>query len=206
MKRIATLLLAVTFSFTAFAQEEKSNDEKNSTAEKSGGFKVEHLFTGGNLNIGFFNGVTVLGATPQLGYSVANWLDAGIVFGFTYTSQSISSTDKIRQTTPGPGAFVRLFPIDFLFASIQYEHNFIRQKKFNFGGSQVYKVNAGSLLAGIGYTSGRGSRNAPYYYFSISVDLLNNQYSPYRTVSNEVYPVVNAGFNIPLFQGTGRRR
>ena len=164
------------------------------------------LFTGGNLNIGFFNGVTVLGATPQLGYSVAEWLDAGISLGYTYTSQSISTDYKVRQTIIGPGAFARIFPIQFLFASVQYEHNFIRVKQIITGNPDlINKVNVGSLLLGLGYTSGKDGRNVPYYYFSVAFDVMNNINSPYRTISNEIYPVVNAGFNIPLFQGSRRR-
>jgi len=191
-------------SLLATAQEEKDggkDDEK-----KEGGFKKEMLFTGGNLNIGYFNGVTVLGATPQLGYSVAQWLDAGIVFGYTYTSQGLITGEKYRNSIIGPGAFVRLFPVDFLFASIQYEHNFIRQK-YIFPGyaDEIRKVDANSLLVGLGYTSGKQGRNESYYFFSVSVDLIKDINSPYRTYANEIYPVVNAGFNIPLFQGSRRR-
>ena len=147
-----------------------------------------------------------MGATPQLGYNVANWLDAGIVLGYTYTSQGLITGEKIRQSIFGPGAFVRLFPADFLFASIQYEHNFIRQKYISPGfADQINKYGVNSLLLGLGYTSGKEGRNTPYYYFSVAVDVLNDRNSPYRTYANEIYPVVNAGFNIPLFQGSRRR-
>ena len=193
------MLIISLCSVVAFAQDAKEEEEAT-----PGGFKKEMLFTGGNVNIGYFNGVTVLGATPQLGYSVTSWLDAGVVFGFTYTSQSIDYGSKYRQTILGPGAFVRLFPIDFLFASVQYEHNFIRQKYIYPGGSEVDKLNVSSMLVGLGYTSGRAGRNSPYYYLSVSVDVFNNINSPYRTFANEIYPVVNAGFNIPLFQGSRR--
>jgi len=200
MKRSLLFLVISLCSMVVFAQDAKKDDET-----KQGGFKKEMLFTGGNVNIGYFNGVTVLGATPQLGYSVANWLDAGIVLGYTYTSQSIDLGTKFRQSILGPGAFVRLFPIDFLFASVQYEHNFMRQKYIYPGGSNVTKLDVNSLLVGLGYTSGRDGRNSSYYYVSVSFDVLSNINSPYRTFANEVYPVVNAGFNIPLFQGGGRR-
>lgn len=207
-KQFLLLMLATIFSAGVIAQEKEvifsSKDNEDDT--ETGGFKKEMLFTGGNVNIGFFNGVTVLGATPQLGYSLTNWLDAGISFGYTYTSQSVSQFYKVRQTILGPGAFARIFPIQFLFASVQYEHNFIRVKGIQDGfPDEVNKVNAGSLLLGLGYTSGKEGRNTPYYYFSVSFDVLNNINSPYRTVANDIYPVVNAGFNIPLFQGSRRR-
>ena len=198
MKKILATFILVTVFTWLHAQEEESDQPR--------GFRKEMMFTGGNLNIGYFNGVTVLGATPQLGYSVANWLDAGIVLGYTYMSQSINSAEKIRQSIIGPGAFVRLFPADFIFATAQFEHNFIRQKYIYYGGSTVQKTSVSSLLVGLGYTSGKQGRNTPYYYFSVSVDVLKNPASPYRTYANEIFPVVNAGFNIPLFQGSGKRR
>ena len=202
MKRYLLIVLATLCSISSIAQEEEKKDEEEA---KQGGFRKDMLFTGGNVNIGFFNGVTVLGATPQLGYSVTEWLDAGISLGYTYTSQSVATDYKVRQSIIGPGAFARIFPIQFLFASIQYEHNFIRVKQIISGNDFVNKVNAGSLLLGLGYTSGREGRNDPYYYFSVAFDVMNNVNSPYRTIANEVYPVVNAGFNIPLFQGSRRR-
>jgi len=202
MKKFLLIAVTTICSLSVMAQEEEKKEDEE---VKQGGFRKDMLFTGGNLNIGFFNGVTVLGATPQLGYSVAEWLDAGISLGYTYTSQSIASDYKVRQTIIGPGAFARIFPIQFLFASVQYEHNFIRVKEIISGNDFVRKVNAGSLLLGLGYTSGKDGRNVPYYYFSVAFDVLKNINSPYRTISNEIYPVVNAGFNIPLFQKSRRR-
>lgn len=208
MKRIVLMLLLSAPCINIFAQEKEvifSSSDRVEDSEKKG-FRKDMLFTGGTLNIGYFNGVTVLGATPQLGYSVAKWLDAGIVFGYTYTSQSISVGEKYRQTIIGPGAFVRLFPVDFIFASVQYEHNFLRQKYISsFQPDQINKVDVNSLLVGLGYTSGKEGRNTPYYYLSVSVDVINDLNSPYRTYANEIYPVINAGFNIPLFQGSRGR-
>ena len=46
-----------------------------------------------------------------------------------------------------------------------------------------------------------GEKNIAVKYFSVSIDALNDPASPYRDRYNAIYPVVNAGFNIPLFQG-----
>ncbi|MFT3681541.1 MAG: hypothetical protein QM791_14820 [Ferruginibacter sp.] len=199
MKRSLITLAIIFSSMFAVAQDAKDESET-----PRGGFKKDMLFTGGNINIGYFNGVTVLGATPQLGYSITNWLDAGIVLGYTYTSQSIDVGTKYRQNIFGPGAFARVFPIDFLFVSAQFEQNFIKQKYIYPGGSERNSYNVSSLLLGLGYTSGKEGRNSPYYYVSVSVDVMGDARSPYRTFANEIYPVVNAGFNIPLFQGSRR--
>ncbi len=208
MKRLALLTVALFTTSFLFAQREKEDDDSYK------GFKPEYMFTGGSINVGFSNWGTNLGATPQLGYSIANWLDAGVVLGFTYASQRYNSGEKIRQTIVGPGAFLRLFPfggmtesgIQGLFFSGQLEHNFIRVKDIYIGGTAVYKVDANSFLAGIGYASGKQGRNSPYYYFSLSFDLLKNANSPYVNQYGDVLPAINAGFNIPLFQGQRGRR
>ena len=101
----------------------------------------------------------MLGITPQLGYSLTNWLDAGITFNLNYLSQrDYYSGDKLRQTTYGPGAFVRLFPVNFLFATAQYEYNSMHLKYIpNVPGSpsQTSKLSANSFLVGAGYAGGR---------------------------------------------------
>ena len=109
MKKIILLVL-VPLSFHSFAQSEKEE-----TVEKKG-FKKEKLFTGGSVTGGFSNYATILGITPQFGYSLTDWADAGITFNLNYTSQRDYEEygDKLRQTVYGPGAFVRLFPVRFL--------------------------------------------------------------------------------------------
>lgn len=202
MKRLLLILLITGCGVSVIAQKEKETDSET----KSSGFKKEYLFSGGNVNISFFNGVTVLGASPQLGYSVAKWLDAGVIVGYTYTSQRDNFNNKFRQTIFAPGAFARLFPIDFLFASVQFEHNFVTQKEIPVsGGLYKYKTDVNSLLIGGGYSSGRAARNSPYYYFSVSVDILNQPNSPYTDRFNNLLPVIIAGFNIPLFQASRSR-
>ena len=112
-------------SFHAFSQSDEGKRE-----EKKVGFQKERLFTGGSATAGFSSYSTILGITPQFGYSLTNWADAGITFNLNYTSQRDYQDygDKLRQTVYGPGAFVRLFPVNFLFASAQYEFNMIHLK------------------------------------------------------------------------------
>lgn len=203
MKKIFVLLL-VSLSFHAFAQ---SGDEK---PEERRGFKKEKLFTGGSATAGFSNYSTILGITPQLGYSLTNWADAGITFNLNYTSQRdyVDYGDKLRQTVYGPGAFVRLFPVNFLFATAQYEFNLIHLNYIPAANSGVssYKsnVNASSLLLGAGYAGGRYIGSNTYYFLSISWDVLGNPNSPYVDGLNRSFPIIRAGYNIGLFQGRKR--
>lgn len=203
MKKIifASLLL---ISITAVnAQREDKADRKGST----GGFKKENFFTGGSLEASFYNGGTVLGISPYFGYSINRFVDVAASFGFNYTSQRDVSVfgDKIHQTDFGPGAFVRLYPVRFLFAQGGYEHNFITQKYFAVPNSgyvnSTTKLDDNSLLVGGGICSGREGVGSPYFYFSVLWDVSGNINSPYVDGIGRSVPILKAGIQIPLFQG-----
>lgn len=202
MKNI--LLCLILFAANNVFCQDKNDDEK-------AGFDKERLFTGGSLNVSFGNSQTVLGITPQFGYSLTDWLDAGVVFNFTYSSlRDYSYGDKLRQTVYGPGAFIRVFPVNFLFASAQFEHNFLTSKYIPSGSSpymsETYRADANSLLIGGGYAGGRQKGNNTYYFFSVSWDILGDKNSPYLDQYGRANPVIRAGYNIGLFQNNGRRR
>jgi hypothetical protein len=133
-------------------------------------------------------------------------------FGVNYLSQrdvsNFNSNDKLRQTNFSPGAFVRVFPVKFLFAQAQYEFNIINFKYIpppNSGiSSEKGSVDAHSLLVGGGFASGRSEYNKSFYYISILWDVANAANSPYKDRLNRAVPVIRAGFNIALFQGSRR--
>lgn len=199
MKKIIALLLLVV-CFNSYGQD------REEPKEETKGFKKERLFTGGSVSAGFSSYSTVLGITPQFGYSLTDWADAGITLNLNYTSQRNYQVggDKLRQTVYGPGAFVRLFPVRFLFASAQYEHNIIHLKYVPAPGSgytpDKYNVNANSLLVGAGYAGGREKGNNTYYYLSVSWDVLGDKNSPYIDGYGRMNPIIRAGYNIGLFQ------
>lgn len=202
MKKWIILLLLPLF-FQAKAQDQEEN-----TQAVPHGFRPEKLFTGGSANIGFGSGSTTLGITPQIGYSFTNWLDAGVNFNLNYLSQRYYVTrDKVRQTTYGPGAFVRLFPVNFLFATGQFEYNSIHVKSIpNVGPEQKFSLNANSFLIGAGYAGGRERGGNSYYYLSIMWDISSDPNSPYRDQYGNVSPVIRAGYNIGLFQNRSRKK
>lgn len=185
------------------------------------GFKKENLFTGGSITLSFFNGQTVIGANPIFGYRLAKWVDAGIAFNYVYSGSRDYNEfdDKIRQTTWGPGIFTRIYPISFLFAQAQLEHNFNTLKYTAAPNSVNYmdgKINteANSLLVGGGFAQGRSPRSNSFYYMCILFDVLKNVNSPYVSVAYDpnnpghqrvtAIPIIRAGFNIALFQGKYR--
>lgn len=200
IKNVCLLILVVLTTVKGMAQQEE---------DKKAGFKKENLFTGGSVTLSFGNRVTALGLSPYFGYSINKYLDVAASMNFNYTSQrdTYYEGDKIRQTVYGPGAFVRIFPVHFLFAQAQFEHNFIKLKYIpNDNGFPVEKqsLDANSLLVGGGYTTGRKDGNV-FFYVSILWDVTKNKNSPYTDYLGRSVPVYRAGINIALFQGGNNR-
>jgi hypothetical protein len=204
MKKIILALFIVTFATTSlFAQKEKDEEEK--------GFKMENFFTGGSVSLAFYNNTFLIGASPVFGYSLAKWVDAGVVVNYNYTSYrdyNFVFNDKLRQKVYGGGAFIKLYPVRFLFAQAQFEHNFINQKLIpNTGSTQTYKTDANSMLVGGGYTTGRYGRGGePFYYLAVLFDVSGNKDSPYTDAYGRSIPIIRGGIQIPLFQGGGKEQ
>jgi hypothetical protein len=205
MKKIIVTTIALVFVFAAFAQEEEDKPKKKL-------FSKENLFAGGDVTASFFNGGTVLGIGPYFGYSVNRFVDVALTTNLNYTSQRDYQVlgDKVRQTVYGGGAFVRLFPVKFLFALAQYEHNFIKLKYIPANGSgftpATDKIDGNSVLVGGGYCNGRQGTGDVFYYFSVVWDVSRLETSPYVDNLQRSIPIVRAGIQIPLFQGGGSRR
>jgi hypothetical protein len=218
MKKVFFVLVLSGIVSGLMAQEGKKKEKE----KQHGKFRKENLFTGGGVNLSFSNYTTVLGASPVFGYSINRWVDAAIVANFNYSSDrhatyydpnSLSyyySDDKLKQTIWGPGAFIRAYPVRFLFAQVQAEENFTAQKVIYADGSPTQKDNfsAFSCLVGAGYCSGREGVGSLFYYVSVMADVAKNINSPYvEQLSNgkvNVLPIIRAGLQVPLFQG--RRR
>jgi hypothetical protein len=205
-KRLVTLCSLCFLISSLFAQDKK--DEKE---EKEKGFKKENLFTGGSVSLAFYNNTFLIGASPVFGYSLGNWGDAGIVVNYNYTSYrdyySVYN-DKLRQSVYGGGVFVKLYPVRFLFAQAQVEHNFIKQKFIpEVGATQTYKVDGNSFLIGGGYTTGRfGKGGPPFFYLAVLFDVSGNTNSPYTDSYGRTIPIIRGGIQVPLFQGSRKGR
>lgn len=166
--------------------------------ENNNGFKKENVFVGTSLNLGFSGGVFQIGANPEVGYSITNWLDAGFVTNINYsTFRNVGFTDRVLNY--GGGVFTRIWPARFFYLTAQPEMNWIKvTRKFSSNNSPnvSQKVNAESLLVGIGY----GTRivGQAYSYVSIMFDTMKNLDSPYRDSENRALPVFRAGFSFYL--------
>lgn len=198
MKNLKSFLATfiVLLSLQGFAQQNEGDEQK-------GKFKKENIFLGTGLNLGIANRSFNVGLNPEIGYSIAGWLDGGVSFNINYFSQNASefSSTRFRNFNYGGGPFLRLWPVSFLHIQVQPEYNWISssQKNVLTGQTGTYNYQAGSLLLGVGY----GTRviGSHYSYITLMIDVLQNINSPYRDQYNDPLPVFRAGFGLYLKGG-----
>lgn len=189
----------------------KAQKIKEEEEEKTGGFKKENLFVGGNVALGFGTGSFSFGLGPYFGYSLNKYVDVAVSLNYNYISLRDYQVfgDKKRFSVIGPGGFVRIYPVKFLFAHAQYEQNFFKVKYIpapnSFYQAEQDKISVRSLLVGPGFASGRDADDKTFYYISVLFDVAKNINSPYVDGSGRINPVIRAGFNIALFQGNNDR-
>lgn len=195
MKHFLLMILASTSLTFANAQYRSYDNEYE---DERPGFKKENVFLGGAISLGFGSGSFAIGANPEVGYSIAKWLDAGLIFNINYYSQTyydyLPGEDlKVTNFNYGGGVFTRIYPVPFLFLQLQPEYNWISYDD-NYSSSKTY--GAASFIGGIGYGQrivGQGS-----YFFMIGLDLMTNKYSPYLDGYGHPYPIIRGGFDIYL--------
>ena len=196
MKKWTLLFALFVGTLTAFSQDEEEE-------QKQGGFKKQNIFAGGSVSLSFGNRSFLAGANPVIGYKIAEWIDAGIVLNYQYSSLRYLDEDKLRQNIYGGGVFTRLFPINFLFGQAQFEHNFLSFKYIPSDGSSPQKANtsANSFLVGGGIAQGRRiGMNEAFFYFSILFDISDNANSPYTDIYGKARPIYRVGANFYLFR------
>lgn len=202
------LLVCCFASFLVLSNLSAQTTKEEEDEEEKGGFKKENLFVGGTVGVGFFDNTFSFLIGPYFGYSINKYVDVAAALNYNYISQRDDfSTLKLRQSIIGPSAFVRLYPVKFLFAHAQYEYNFIKLKQIYGNGipDQVYKIDVPSVLIGPGFASGRDADNKTFYYISVLFDVLKRENSPYTDNLGRINPIFRAGFNVALFQGNADR-
>ena len=198
------LLLANLVLLSTIKAQDEDEEEKK-------GFKKENLFTGGSISLAFYSNTFLIGGSPVFGYSLTKWLDAGLVINYNYASYRdvYIFDDRMRQSNWGGGGFVRLYPIKFLFAQAQAEHNWMQLKYIYPNDSspdEKTKFSGNSFLVGGGYCTGREPKSGqPFYYLSIMFDIGNDINSPYTDAYGRTIPIIRGGLQIPICQGNKRR-
>ena len=196
------LLFVVGIISVALVQAQRPSTYE-SEEEKGGGFSTNRIFVGGSLNLGFASNTFQVGAVPEIGYSITDWLDAGIGINVNYASQRAdpywNGNVRYRTFNYGGGPFVRVYPVRFIFLQGQYEQNWIKQNAKDMNGSgyeyeETFK--SSSFIAGIGYTQRIVGQSS--FYTMLGLDLMTDANSPYRDYNNAAIPIIRVGFNFYL--------
>ena len=165
-------------------------------------FKEEKpILFGGGLLLGGGNNSFQLGLNPELLKSYKKYIDAGIIANIYYSSFNLSfgSNEKIKNYQLGAGVFTRIWPIEQFFIQIQPEYNrtWTSANNYSNGVRASTSFGATSILGGIGY----GKHNADgMSYFSVMIDLLNADQSPYKIGQASAQPIIRAGAGFPIFR------
>lgn len=166
-------------------------------------FRQENIFIGGSIGLGVGNGSFSVGGNPELGYTIAKWMDAGLIFNVNYYSYTAEANGGVRQRSfnYGGGIFTRFYPVNGFFLTIIPEYNRINTKlkdiAYNYTGEEVILTReAPSLLLGVGYGS-REIGNSSFYTM-LAFDAGNNTNSPYIGYYGSKLPILRAGFNFYL--------
>jgi hypothetical protein len=159
------------------------------------------ILFGGGLLLGGGNNSFQLGLNPELLKSYNKYIDAGIIANIYYSSFNLSfgSNEKIKNYQLGAGVFTRIWPIEQFFIQIQPEYNrtWTSANNYSNGVRASTSFGATSILGGIGY----GKHNADgMSYFSVMIDLLNADQSPYKIGQASAQPIIRAGAGFPIFR------
>jgi hypothetical protein len=206
MKKIIIASLSLLLTTSLLAQK---NDE-----EKKHKFKVNNIFVGGTLVLGYSGGnggsTFTVGLNPEVGYSIAEWLDVGINFNTIFSNSryidNFGNDITQKAFNYGAGTFARIHVFNGFFLQAQPEYNWIDYKaKLNNGTAPTQKVTvqASSFLVGAGY--GRRVIGQSSFFTTVMFDLNQDKESPYRDGYGNNIPVIRTGFNFYLGQKKGRR-
>jgi hypothetical protein len=159
---------------------------------------TDKTIAGGSLNLAFAGNYQQVGVSPYCGVQLNQFIDLAGTAGVQYQSGRDLSNHKTTQVVYGPGAFMRIFPLRFLYIQGQYEFNFI-QKTTNIAGvSTSANHDANSFLVGGGLATARRNTRPAYFYFSILWDVAQDRYSPYKDNYDRAIPVIRTGVNLSL--------
>lgn len=194
--KIFTILLILSLAFMSNLAQAQNIIQTQKVLEEE-----KPILFGGGLLLGGGNNSFQLGLNPELLKSYNKYIDAGIIANIYYSSFNIAfgSNEKIRNFQLGAGVFTRIWPVEQFFIQIQPEYN----RTWTSANNQANGVRAStsygatSILGGIGY----GKHNADgMSYFSVMIDLLNADQSPYKIGQARAQPIIRAGVGFPIFR------
>jgi hypothetical protein len=120
IKKVSISICLLTIGVLSFAQEHVPNRVNTYSDEApTYGFTKENIFVGGSLALGYNGWDFNAGISPEVGWTLARWLDAGLLVNFNYSSERadpegiINYDTRYRAYNYGLGGFARIYPVNF---------------------------------------------------------------------------------------------
>jgi len=169
-----------------------SNKKPASSSVKKTG-PLDRISIGGTLSGGVSNDYYFLTAAPRVSMEVTKWFVPGVTVAYMY-AQETPKPYKITTNTYGGGVFARLYPIQYVFGHVEYQHLWYNQKVTG-GGIAPEKFSASDnfLLTGVGAKVPVG--NKMFMLGSVLFNVLNNEKSDHYMYKNPIYSI---GFEVGL--------
>jgi hypothetical protein len=183
MRKVVLFVLLLAGFSGAMAQEVYNSSGKTNykNDKKKSGFDPDKLVLGGGATVGIGGGFARLGASPIVGYRLADHFYAGVGCGYLYTKAPYDDIHYVYQNIIYPNVWARYFVYRNFFINATYEYDIITQRfpldnkgQFN---ETTFKYNNSALLAGLGIKQPLGGRVC--FYGELFYDVLQGKYSPY---------------------------
>ena len=133
----------------------------------------ERLVFGGGATVNFYNGQTILGLSPIVGYKVTQRYIAGLGLSYLYIS-----ADQYRANNYAASVFNRFSVIEEIFLHAEFEYGTSRITIDRLNGEEKFSVEYPALLVGGGYRQSGGGNIG--ISFTVLYDILQDRNSPYQ--------------------------
>lgn len=185
---ILTVFLII--SSPLFAQQREQNSESNSTSNGEKQHKKssfwEKAFIEPEVGVSVLNSGVALNLSPALGYRVKPKFIVGSGPIFQYLSLPYDNVGtRYRQTNWGAKAFTRLYVSNSLFATVEFQGIFMKQRIFNNDPNYNFEYKQNTIFPvgfiGAGYVQGGGNGMIGNgFNIRLLYEFLHNPNSPYR--------------------------
>jgi hypothetical protein len=183
LKHFLNISFLVLLSFFIEAQTDSVYTGAPTTARKNKEQKdkkqsdlKDKLFYGGNLNVLFVRGASIINFNPTVGYMVTDKFHVGAGFMITYYSVRFLG-QNVSAAFYGPHTFARYFITDGIYLQTQYDR--LYQPKYNSSKGNIEQGWVDYLLVGGGFRRKVGAKTYLVSSIMYNLNFKPNQISAY---------------------------
>jgi hypothetical protein len=178
LKKSLIFILLCCATVSIFGQS-ASNDNKKDFWDR--------IYIGGDVSLNFGT-ITIIGATPIVGYNITDRWSAGIGATYLYFAQNIQGYGRYSTSIYGGNVFSRFLITDQIFA--QSEYHVLNLEAYDLFLDDFARKNIPIWYVGGGYRAAVGSNS--FIMIMVLLDLIDDINSPYSN------PQIRGGISIGL--------